>query len=66
MNDIDATEIARFCKLMESIQHDPDSDPTGLHILVRHHGHEYYALVEGMDRLEQNILVFMTSLLEGN
>ena len=63
--DIDATQMARFCKLMEKIKLDPDNDPTGQHILIRHHGPEYHDLIDGMDNLEQNILIFMTSLLEG-
>ena len=51
---------------MEKIRLDPDSDSTGQHILIRHTGAQYHLLIDSMDRLEQNILVFMNSLLEGN
>ena len=50
---------------MSKIAEDPDNDPTGKHILIQHSGTEYNMLIDALDSLEQNVLVFLNSMLEG-
>jgi hypothetical protein len=37
-DEIEVTQIKQFCHLMSKISKDPDNDPTGKHILIRHSG----------------------------
>jgi hypothetical protein len=64
-DSLDTTQITQFISLMEKIMSDPDSDLTGKHILIRHSGPTYTTLSDALDFLEMNILVYMSSLLEG-
>ena len=65
-NDMEFTEITQFCQLMEFIAKNPDKDIGHNLMLINHSGPDYMSYIEALDSLEQNILVFYSSMLEGN
>jgi len=65
-DELDTIHIRQFLHYMKDMEIDAEYDLTGKSTLIYHDGIMYLNIVESLDTLEQNILVFLNSLLEGS